>query len=254
VTPPAVHILGVRVDDVTVDETIALVEQFIAAGTPHQVVTVNPEFVMRAREHAAFHDVLDAADLAVPDGQGLLWAARVLGQHLRERVCGSDLVPLLARVAAARGYRLFLLGAAPGVAERAREILERDNPGLCIAGTYAGSPAPEEEDDIVARITSARPDILFVAYGAPRQDLWIRRNMEALGVPVCMGVGGSLDFVAGVARRAPLWVRRLGLEWLHRLIQEPWRWRRMLALPKFAWLVLRQRVAGTEDNRACVEP
>ncbi|NLG49154.1 MAG: WecB/TagA/CpsF family glycosyltransferase [Chloroflexi bacterium] len=237
----SVNILGVRVDNVTTAETLALIERFIAKGQPHQIATVNPEFVMRAQQDGAFHVVLEECDLSLPDGAGLLWAARLLGHPLRERVTGSDTVPLIARLSAARGYRLYLLGAAPGVAEQAAAVLQRDYPGLQIVGTYAGSPDPTEEDEIVARIVAASPDVLFVAYGAPRQDVWIHRNLARLGVPVCMGVGGTFDFIAGVAVRAPLWMRRAGLEWLHRLWREPWRWRRMLALPRFAWRVLRQR-------------
>ncbi len=226
-------------------ETLRLVERYIAEGQPHQVVTVNPEFVMRARDDGAFRETLEVADLALPDGAGLLWAARIMGHPLRERVCGSDLVPQVARLAASKGYGLFLLGAAPGIAEKAAENLKRASPQVRIVGTYAGSPAREEEDAIVSRIVAAAPDFLFVAYGAPRQDLWIRRNLHRLGVPVCVGVGGTLDFVAGVAKRAPRWMRQLNLEWLHRLICQPRRWRRMLALPKFAWLVLRERFRPT---------
>ena len=236
-----VDILGVCIDDVTMDETLARIVAFIAQGTPHQITTVNPEFVVEAQRNAPFRVVLEGCDLALPDGVGLLWAARVLGRPLRERVAGSDLLPELARLSARRGYRLYLLGAAPGVAERAAAVLTADNPSLQVVGTYAGSPSMEEEDTIVAMVRAAAPDLLFVAYGAPRQDLWIHRNLERLGVPVCMGVGGSLDFVAGVAVRAPRWARRWGLEWLHRLVQEPWRWRRMLSLPHYAGLVLRAR-------------
>ena len=238
-----VDILGVCIDDVTMDETLARIEAFIAQGTPHQITTVNPEFVVEAQRNAPFRVVLEGCDLALPDGVGLLWAARVLGRPLRERVAGSDLLPELARLSARRGYRLYLLGAAPGVAERAAEVLVRDCPGLQIAGTYAGSPSPCDEDDIVARITAAEPDVLCVAYGAPRQDLWIYRNLHRLGVPVCMGVGGALDFITGVAVRAPVWMRRAGLEWLHRLWRQPWRWRRMLALPRFVARVTAQRLS-----------
>lgn len=234
----SVRILGVRVDDVTMQETLALFASWIAEGTPHQVVTVNPEFVMAAQQDAAFRVTLEKADLAVPDGAGLLWASRLLGRPLRERVAGSDLVPLVAGLSARHGYRLYLLGAAPGVAERTAEVLTHEHPGVVIAGTYAGSPTEQERDAIVARVRAAAPDVLFVAYGAPKQDLWIRRNLARLEVPVCMGVGGAFDFVAGVTRRAPPWMRRAGLEWLHRLVHEPWRWRRMLALPRFAWAVL----------------
>ena len=134
------------------------------------------------------------------------------------------------------------MGAAEGVARAAAEQLRRRHPGLDVVGTHAGSPAPEDEDEIVGNITRARPDILFVAYGAPQQEKWIARNLGRLGVPVAMGVGGAFDFISGHAKRAPGWMRRFGLEWLYRLCHEPWRWRRMLALPRFACLVLRARL------------
>jgi N-acetylglucosaminyldiphosphoundecaprenol N-acetyl-beta-D-mannosaminyltransferase len=236
-------VLGVGVDDVTTDEVLQCLERFVAERQPRQVVTVNPEFVMAAQRNADFRVTINEAALALPDGIGLLWAARLLGRPLRERVTGSDTLPLIARLSAERGYRLYLLGAAPGVAEQAAAGLLRAHPAASIVGTYAGSPALAEEELIVARVVEAQPDFLFVAYGAPRQDLWIRRNLHRLGVPVCMGVGGAFDFVAGVASRAPRWMRRWGLEWLHRLLAEPWRWRRMLALPRFALCVLGQRFA-----------
>jgi N-acetylglucosaminyldiphosphoundecaprenol N-acetyl-beta-D-mannosaminyltransferase len=217
-------------------------EEYVRSGTPHQVATVNPEFVMTAQRDANFCVTINEAALALPDGIGLLWAARLLGQPLRERVTGSDTVPLIARISSQKGYRLFLLGAAPGIAEQAAAILQRSNPGLEIAGTFAGSPRQEDEDAICARIVQAAPDFLFVAYGAPQQDLWIKRNMARLQVPVCMGVGGTLDFIAGVTPRAPEWMRRSGLEWLYRLLKQPRRWRRMLRLPVFAFQVLVQRV------------
>ena len=242
-SPRAVDILGVRVDNVTTTSALAVMEAFVSDGGTHQVVTVNPEFVIRAQRDPAFHVVLDEADLALPDGYGLLWASRLLGTPLCERVAGSDLLPLLARLSAQRGYRMFLLGAAPGVAERTANILSGEYPSLQIAGTFSGSPAPEEEGDLIARIVPTSPDFLLVAYGAPEQDLWIHRNAAKLGVSVCMGVGGSFDFVAGIRRRAPLWMQERGLEWLYRLIQEPRRWRRMLALPQFVYRVVRQRIA-----------
>ncbi|MHB1294761.1 MAG: WecB/TagA/CpsF family glycosyltransferase [Anaerolineae bacterium] len=245
----SVDILGIRIDNVTVSETLDVLDCFVAERRPHQVVTVNPEFVMEAQRNDAFRVTLAASDLSLPDGAGLLWASRVLGKPLRERVTGSDSLPLIAQRSAQRGHRLFLLGAAPGVAERAAAILCRDNPGLQIVGTYAGSPDPSEEEAIVARVRAARPDYVFVAYGAPRQDLWIHRNLQRLGVPVCMGVGGAFDFVAGLAVRAPVWMRRLGLEWLHRLWHQPWRWRRMLALPRFAWHVALQRLSGPAGRK-----
>ena len=141
--------------------------------------------------------------------------------------------------AADNGWPLFLLGAGPGVADEAAKILTERNPALIVAGTYAGSPDPVENDGIVERVNASGAQILLVAYGAPKQDMWIDRNRHALKhIRVAMGIGGSLDFIAGRAVRAPIWVQDLGLEWLHRLIKEPWRWRRMLALPRFGWRVL----------------
>lgn len=240
----AVSILGIRIDALTYDDLLARIAGFIARGTPHQICTANPEFVMQAQRDAVFRDVLAHADLVMADGAGLLWAARRTGQLLPARVTGSDGVPLIAERAAQQGWRVYLLGAAPGVAQRAAGILVQRYAGLRIAGVYAGSPADAEAPDIIARIRAAQPHILLVAYGAPRQDLWIAKHRAALGVPVMMGVGGSLDFIAGVQRRAPAWVQRLNLEWLYRLLMQPWRWRRQLDLPRFIWAVLRQKPRG----------
>jgi N-acetylmannosaminyltransferase (EC 2.4.1.187) len=198
-----VVILGVAIDDVLMDEAIAAVARFIAEGGPHQIVTVNPEFVMEARRNRAFRRVLAAADLATPDGFGIILAARWRGTPLRGRVTGIDLTERIAAEAARRGWSLFLLGAAPGVAERAAAVLQRANPGLRIAGCYAGSPRPADEPPIRERIIAARPDVLLVAYGHPAQDLWIARNQPLLRVPVAIGVGGTFDELARVVPRAP---------------------------------------------------
>jgi len=239
-TPSAIPILGIPVHAVTMDETVALVERYMAEPRLHQIATVNPEFVMTAQNDDEFRHVLAAADLCLPDGVGLLYAARRYGRRLPERVPGSELVYRLAERAAGRGWPLFLLGAAPGVAEQAAAELTARYPGLRVAGCYAGSPDPAENGPIVERVNASGATLLYVAYGAPKQDKWIARNRKALTtVRVALGVGGSLDFVTGRAVRAPRWMQRLGLEWLHRLYKEPWRWRRMLALPRFAWRVLR---------------
>ncbi|HOU40447.1 MAG TPA: WecB/TagA/CpsF family glycosyltransferase [Promineifilum sp.] len=237
--PTSISILGIPVHAVTMDETVALIEGYMAEARLHQIATVNPEFVMAAQDDAEFRRVLTGADLCLPDGVGLLYAARRAGRRLPERVPGSELVYRLAERAAARGWPLFLLGAAPGVAEAAAAVLGDRYPGLRVAGTYAGSPDPAEDDALVARVNASGAALLYVAYGAPRQDKWIARNRDALtSVRVAIGVGGSLDFVTGRAVRAPQWAQRLGLEWLHRLVKEPWRWRRMLALPRFGWRVM----------------
>ncbi len=237
--PESVSILGVPVHAVTMEGTLRLIEGFMDEPRLHQIATVNPEFVMTAQSDAAFRRVLRSADLCLPDGVGLLYAARRLGRSLPERVPGSELVYHLAELAATRGWPLFLLGAAPGVADEAAEVLRGRYPGLTIAGTYAGSAAGAENDDIVRRVNDSGARLLFVAYGAPKQDKWIERNRENLtAVRVAVGVGGSLDFITGRAVRAPQWAQDRGLEWLHRLYKEPWRWRRMLALPRFAVKVL----------------
>lgn len=241
----SIAMLGVRVSNVDVPESLAIIEGLIESGTPHQVVTVNPEFVMAAQKDTEFKAIINAAGLALPDGAGLLLAAHLLGCPLKARVTGSDTVPRVAELAARKGYRLFLLGAAEGVADLCAQRLSDRHPNLQIVGTYSGSPAVEEEDAIVALVREARPDVLFVAYGAPQQDKWIARNLERLGVPLAMGVGGAFDFIAGVAVRAPRWMQLLGLEWLHRLYREPWRWRRMLALPRFVGFVMQERWGKT---------
>lgn len=235
-----IRILGISIDNVTMEEAVERLAAMAASGAFHHAVTVNPEFVMTAQRDRDFARVLNGADLAVPDGIGLVWAARWRRTPLRERVPGVDLVDRLSAVAAQRGLRVFLLGAQPGVAEATAGILTARYPGLTIAGTYAGSPRADEDETIAGMVAQARPSILFVAYGAPQQDLWIERNRSRLGACVAMGIGGAFDFISGRAQRAPRWVQRLGLEWLHRLLREPSRWRRMLALPRFVWAVLSQ--------------
>jgi N-acetylglucosaminyldiphosphoundecaprenol N-acetyl-beta-D-mannosaminyltransferase len=237
--PTSVVILNTPVHSVTMDDTLQLARQYMAGDRLHQIATTNPEFVMRAQTDVEFRQVLHACDLCIADGVGLLLASRWLGTPLPERVPGSELVYNLAELAAHEGWSLFLLGAAPGIADQAATIFQNRYPGLQIAGTHAGSPYPAENDAIVAMINASEADMLFVAYGAPKQDKWIARNKQALGnVRLALGVGGSLDFVTGKSKRAPRWAQNIGLEWLHRLIMEPWRWRRMIALPQFAVKVL----------------
>ncbi len=239
IIPEPVQILGVPIHPVTYDLFLDVVDQFVQEGEPRQICTANPEFVMTARRTPQFMQVLQKAALVLPDGAGLLWAAKRLGTPLPERVTGSDGIFFLAERAALAGWRLFLLGAEPSIAEATSTRLKDLNPQLQIAGTYAGSPADDEFDPIAELIHRARPDILLVAYGAPNQDLWINRHKATLAVPVSIGVGGAFDHVAGIRRRAPNWLIRLNLEWLWRLLTQPWRWRRQLDLPRFVWAVLR---------------
>lgn len=249
----AVTILGVPVHSLTMAEALEHIAALMAEPRLHQLATVNPEFVMKAQPDTAFRRVLQEADLCLADGVGLVWASRWYGQPLPERVPGSELVYHLAERCAEHGWRLFLLGAAPGVAAAAGEILRTRYAGLEIAGTFPGSPHPDENNAIVQRINDSRADVLYVAYGAPQQDKWIAGNKETLTtVRLALGVGGALDFVTGKAVRAPRWIQRLGLEWLHRLLRQPWRWRRMLALPRFAWAAWRESRQIKKRTLLCV--
>lgn len=239
----SIDLLGVRVDDVTMAETVAHIAEFIRTPRAEcrQIATVNPEFIITARHNPEFARVLATSDLNLPDGANLVRAARFLNKPLRARVAGSDLIWHLAAYAAEQGWKIFLLGAQSGVAEQAAANLRARYPSLPIAGTFAGSPSPNEEETIVERVNASSAALLCVAYGAPAQDFWIARNCARLHTRVALGVGGSFDFVAGRIPRAPAWMQHVGLEWLFRLAREPWRIRRQLRLAEFVWLVLRAR-------------
>ncbi len=254
ILPKRIRILDLPVDGITYDQWLEMIGEWITTAPlpaskegeeyrrfPRHICTINPEFMMIARKDVNFRNILNRADLCVPDGVGLLWAARRIGKPLPERVTGSDGVPKIAERAAEKGWRLFFLGAAPGVADQAADVLRVQYPGLQIVGTYSGSPSPAEEDALVKMVNDSHADILFVAYGAPEQDKWIARNLPRLDVKMAMGVGGAFDFIAGVVPRAPMWMRRLGLEWLYRLYLQPWRIRRMMRLPRFVLRVLVER-------------
>ena len=231
----SVRVLGVRIDDVTYAEALAVLVRAEATRIPHAVTTPNPEIVMLARRDAAFRAVLDRTTLNIPDGIGLLLAARLMGDRLREHVQGTDLVLRLAERSIEPGWRWFLLGGMDDVSARAAAALQRAYPGLQVAGAMPGSPLESDDADVRAAIQAAgRVDVILVAYGAPKQERWLDRNLATLGIPVGIGVGGVFNYLSGDAPRAPRWLRRLHLEWLHRLLTQPWRWRRQLVLPQFA--------------------
>jgi N-acetylglucosaminyldiphosphoundecaprenol N-acetyl-beta-D-mannosaminyltransferase len=232
------RILGVRVDCLDTKETLERIGGFVGSGRLHQVATVNPEFVMRAQKDREFARVLEAADLCLPDGVGVVWAARRQGCALRDPVAGTDLVEPLAALCARQDFRLFLLGARPRVAADLAARLAATNPGLQVAA-HSGDPDASDDSESLRRIADHRTDVLLVAYGAPAQELWIDRLRSRLAVSVAMGVGGAFDYLTGRVPRAPAWMRRSGLEWLHRLARQPWRFRRMTVLPLYALKVLR---------------
>jgi len=227
-----VRVLGVRVDCVDMEGALERITGFVEQGGHHLVATVNPEFVMRARQDAEFARVLESADLCLPDGSGVVWAARRQGCDMRGPVTGVDLIPPLARRCAELGWRLFLLGAAPGVADDLARSLRTANPKLVVDAAA--------DDDAGDQVRNKQPHVLLVAFGAPKQEKWIDRAGRATGVPVQIGVGGSFDYLTGRVPRAPAWMRRVGLEWLFRLARQPWRLRRMAVLPVYAWRVFRE--------------
>jgi N-acetylglucosaminyldiphosphoundecaprenol N-acetyl-beta-D-mannosaminyltransferase len=234
---------GVLIDRVDLGAAVDRVRGFLRSGKPNQIVTVNLDFVAIARRDQGFRETLNAADLAVADGMPLVWVSRLGEQAVPQRLTGVDLVDECCRVAVETDTSVFLLGAGPGVADTAADELRRRFPGLRVAGVYAppfGPLSDEENEHIIQIVRAARPDFLFVALGAPQQDVWIRNNLERLDVPVCMGIGCVLDLLAGVVARAPTWMQDAGLEWLFRLAQEPARlWRRYIVddVPVLVWLV-----------------
>lgn len=236
-------VLGVGFDRVDLSGAVRAVLDRLRQGRRTFVVTANPEFVMLARTDAELRRIASSADLVVPDGTGILVASRLLGDPLPGRAPGRLIVDALAAHATSLGASFFLLGAAPGVAERAGRQLAERHPDLDVVGAYAGSPHPEDDDGVAGRVAEAAPLVLLVAYGMPAQERWIARNLARLpSVRVAMGVGGVFDQLAGIAPVPPRPVHAIGLEWLWRLAREPRRWRRQRALPLFALLVLRERL------------
>lgn len=259
-----IEVMNIRFDNVTVEETLDFIFDHINRGKKGYLCTPNPEMLLEAEKNRDFKRVLNHSLLNIPDGIGILWAATHIAQKssklkafltlpliafipsmfkkiLRERVTGSDLMKKIAREAARANKTIFLLGASEGIAEITAEKLQQSYAGLKIAGTYAGSPSPDEEESIIKLINNASPDILFVAYGAPKQEMWISRNLKHLNsVKIAIGIGGAFDFIAGKRKRAPKWMQKVGLEWLFRLIQQPSRWKRIYnATIKFPSKIIR---------------
>ena len=259
---PLVELLGVKLNPLRHVEALDRIEEFVEERVPRQVVTVNLDFLRIASSSGEFKATLNAADLALADGMPLVWASSVAGARLPERVAGVDLVNAICERGDREGWSVFLLGAAPGVAEAAGEEMVRRHPNLRIAGTYSpphGAWDEDEERYVCEQIRFARPDVLLVALGAPKQDVWIRDNLQELGVPVSIGVGCTFDVLSGGTRRAPRWMRRTGLEWFYRLSSEPGRlWKRyLLDLPAFARLLLsaaRARLTRSKLSTRSVRP
>lgn len=233
-----VEILGVNVNSLTMAQAVETVQQFIAQKKIALVATANAEMLMRSTEDRELKEILNQADLVVPDGAGTVWAAGHLGEPMPERVAGYDLAQELMRAAPARGDRIYFFGSAPGVAERAKAKAEELYPGIKVVGVRNGFFTQADEPQIIAGIRAAGPDILLAALGVPKQEKWLKKHLKELNVPVSIGVGGTLDVMAGVMQRAPLWMQKAKLEWLFRGLKQPSRAGRLLALPKFVVKVM----------------
>lgn len=228
-----INILGVNVDPVTMSQAVAQVQDYMDEKQNVLIATANAEMIMRATHDKELQDILNDAALVVPDGAGTVWAAHHLGHDMPERVAGFDLAQELMRIAPKKKRRVFFFGSAPGVAEKAKAKAEELYPGIEIVGVRNGFFTEKDEPEIIAQIKEAKPDLLLAALGVPKQEKWLYKHKEELGVPVSIGVGGTLDVMAGVMKRAPLWMQKAKLEWLFRGMLQPKRAGRLMALPKF---------------------
>ena len=234
------NILGVGFDCIDSEEALTQIENFIADGNPHQVVTANAEIIYQANRNEKMRNVINQAQMVTADGSGVVWASKQLGRPLRQRVTGIDLVNSICEQSARKGWKLYILGSAPGVAATAAVNIRQKFPGCNIVGTHHGYFNAKEEKQIVAELLQLQPDVLFVALGAPKQEYWIAEHMAQLQIPVSMGIGGSMDVLSGNVKRAPRWMQKMSLEWLYRLLIQPTRFKRVLALPKFMLAVKKQ--------------
>lgn len=238
---PKVNIFGVPISKLGFKDTVNMLVKAVESRKPHQVITANPIMVMAAQENNSYMAMMQKADIIVPDGAGVVWAAGYVGNPVQERVPGIEIMQELLNIAEARGWKVYLLGASPEVIQAAADRIRSNHPKLIMAGVRDGYFGADQDQEVIAGIRSANPDLLFVGRSADKQEPWIAQYKEALGVPVIMGVGGSFDVISGKLKRAPKLFRQLRLEWFYRLLQEPYRYKRMLVLPKFAMKVIREK-------------
>ncbi len=234
---PIVEILGVPVASLTMGEAVEQAERWMDERHGALIATANAEMIMNATRDEELLEILRSADLVVPDGAGTVWAAHHLGHEMPERVAGYDLTQALLKRAPENNRRVFFFGSAPGVAEKAKKKAETMYPGIQVVGVRNGYFSEDEVPAIIREIREAQPDLLLAALGVPKQEKWLKKYKEKLGVPVSIGVGGTLDVMAGTAKRAPVWMQKAKLEWLFRGIFQPKRAGRLLALPKFVFRV-----------------
>lgn len=230
-----IELLGVKICNIDMNETLDAIEAFIQHGQPRLIVTADATGLVIAANDPEFKTLVNAADLVTPDGAGVLWAARRKGTPLKERVSGVDLVERCVQ----KGHRVAFIGGKPGIAQAAADNLNAQYPGAQIVAALDGYFPPEQEEAVAQTLAEAKPQILFVGMGMPRQERFIQRNMLAIGAAVNAGVGGSFDVFAGAIKRAPRWMQRWSLEWLWRMIQDPSKIKKVSNLPRFVLLTLR---------------
>ena len=236
-----IDILGVPFDNVNPDEALAKLLKFMNIDKNHLLITPNPEIVMQAQADNELMQILHQADLVIPDGVGIVLASRILKRKVRERVTGYDLIQSLFNVIKDTPKTVYILGAKPGVAEKAKRNMEQKYKNLKIVGVHDGYFDEMQEEIIIKEIQDLKPDLLLVGLGCPRQEKWISKNRSRLPVKISAAIGGSIDIMAGTLKRAPKAFRVLGLEWFYRLLQEPQRIVRMKQLPLFIMWVLKNR-------------
>lgn len=236
-----VSILGVEVSLGGFKSLLDEASSLLGSSGRSYIVTPNPEFIVHAQTDVRFRDILNKASLAIPDGIGLIWAGRVLNLPIRERVTGADFGEALVKEAAISNRSVFFLGGRGDVAARTALIMASKYSGLVVAGSWSGEAGEEGDEETIRKIGQKPIGLLLVAYGHPKQEYWINRNLGKLNVRVAMGVGGSFDYWSGDVTRAPAWLRGLGVEWLFRLMRQPWRIKRQSSLLKFVYLIFKEK-------------
>ncbi len=244
-----VDILGVPIDNVDMVGALERVQELLDNGGTKAIYTPNSEMVVNATKDKGFMNILRAGELVVPDGIGIILASRIYGTPLTERVAGFDLMSRMLGVLNENKRGIFLFGSKPGIAEEAAKNIMRDYPDISVRGTRDGYFKHRDISGIIEQINSSGAEVLFVALGSPKQEKWIADYRDRLKVSIAMGVGGSLDVLAGKAVRAPAFFRKAGLEWFYRLITQPWRLIRMTALPVFVFKVLLDKATGGKGHR-----
>jgi N-acetylglucosaminyldiphosphoundecaprenol N-acetyl-beta-D-mannosaminyltransferase len=241
-------ILGCEVDNLDMEETLQRIEEFIHDGSPHQHVVINADKVVKAHRDPELRRIINECALINADGMPVVWASRLLGKPLKERVAGVDLFDALMRRAAEKGWRVYLLGAREEVVSGVKRLYEKRLPGLVFAGYRNGYWKPEEEPAIAAAIGESRPDLLFVAISSPKKEQFLGRYQAEMKVPFAMGVGGTFDVAVGKVKRAPVWMQKSGFEWFYRFLQEPRRMFRRYFIEDmyFFWLLAKEMTTRLE--------